>query len=693
MKFKSNIEIQAGVEAGGNTGSNGQVLSSTGSGVAWINQSAVTSASDFVFFNVKNETGSTILKGKGVMAVGTNGNSGQILVDEMVADGTVEPKYFLGVLEESISNGGTARVISFGQLSQFNTNGQNGETWADGQILWCDPDSPGDFTITEPDGPNVKIAAAFIINSSTNGKIQVRVQANEGVHDMHDTKITSQVDGDLLVWDNTTGVWINDSTLNVDYTNNKVGIGTTSPSFDFTIESTSKISNIGIGALSGNGFTPYEIGHGFGGGNISSKISFETDNPPTNFYGDAIIFSITPYTLAPTGTDSTSEVMRITNDGKLGIGTTSPDEELEVNGNIKLSETAATTDTDKFVVLDSGVLKYRTGTQLLSDIGAGSGTVTSVGGTGTVSGLTLTGTVTTSGNLTLGGTLTLTSGQITTGLGFTPYNATNPAGYTTNTGTVTGTGTTNYISKWTSATAQGNSQIFDNGTNIGIGTTSPNFRYETVDTSQDQYHVGTGALTGGGSLLSYNIGHGYGSGNVTSKIGFVGDPLAPAYYIADAITFSVTPAVSTPSTNDSSVEAMRITSDGDVGIGTTSPDELLHVEGNIKVTDALLSNQSNTDVDTGTETVATAPFSGNYTAVFFDYVIKNGTNVRAGTVMACHDGSSNVEYNEVSTNDLGDTSDVTLYVDLVFNSGFYDIRLRATTTSDNWSIKSLVRAI
>lgn len=35
----------------------------------------------------------------------------------------------------------------------------------------------------------------------------------------------------------------------------------------------------------------------------------------------------------------------------------------------------------------------------------GSGTVTSVGGTGTVNGITLTGTVTSTGNLTLGGTL------------------------------------------------------------------------------------------------------------------------------------------------------------------------------------------------------------------------------------------------------------------------------------------------
>ena len=76
------------------------------------------------------------------------------------------------------------------------------------------------------------------------------------------------------------------------------------------------------------------------------------------------------------------------------------------------------------------------------------GTVTSVGGTGTVSGLTLSGTVTTTGNLTLGGTLSLTSLNVTTALGFTPYNATNPAGYIsanqtiTLSGDVTGSGTT-----------------------------------------------------------------------------------------------------------------------------------------------------------------------------------------------------------------------------------------------------------
>ena len=65
----------------------------------------------------------------------------------------------------------------------------------------------------------------------------------------------------------------------------------------------------------------------------------------------------------------------------------------------------------KILVSDSGVIKSRTPAQIRSDIGAGtgSGTVTSVGGTGTVNGLTLTGTVTSSGNLTLGGTLAISN--------------------------------------------------------------------------------------------------------------------------------------------------------------------------------------------------------------------------------------------------------------------------------------------
>jgi hypothetical protein len=134
-------------------------------------------------------------------------------------------------------------------------------------------------------------------------------------------------------------------------------------------------------------------------------------------------------------------------------------------------------------------------------------------------------------------------------------------------------------------------------------------------------------------------------------------------------------------------QKMVINSSGNVGIGTTSPSEKLDVAGNIKIQAALLSNQDNTDVDTGTETVANVAIA-TYTAAFFDFVIKKGTNVRSGTVYACHDGT-NVEFTETSTQDLGNTSDVTLSVDI---SGT-NMRLRATSLSESWSVKSLIRAI
>jgi hypothetical protein len=45
---------------------------------------------------------------------------------------------------------------------------------------------------------------------------------------------------------------------------------------------------------------------------------------------------------------------------------------------------------------------------------------------------------------------------------------------------VSGSGTTNYVSKFTAAGAIGNSQIFDDGTNVGIGTASPTAKLQII---------------------------------------------------------------------------------------------------------------------------------------------------------------------------------------------------------------------
>jgi len=164
--------------------------------------------SDFVFINVKNETGSTIPLGTGLMAVGTDGNSGHILVAPMVADGSVEPKYYIGVLEEELLNGELGRAVTQGEVNQINTN-----AFLDSDILWCDPANPGGFTATEPSAPNLKISTAIVLNASTNGKIFVRVQGNEGLHELHDVGISSQTDKQVLAWNNTAGYWQNQDNL------------------------------------------------------------------------------------------------------------------------------------------------------------------------------------------------------------------------------------------------------------------------------------------------------------------------------------------------------------------------------------------------------------------------------------------------------------------------------------------------
>jgi hypothetical protein len=64
----------------------------------------------------------------------------------------------------------------------------------------------------------------------------------------------------------------------------------------------------------------------------------------------------------------------------LGTGTADNGHKLEITGSLYVNTIAnATVDTDRFIVSDGGVIKYRTGTELRVDIGAGIGTVTSVG--------------------------------------------------------------------------------------------------------------------------------------------------------------------------------------------------------------------------------------------------------------------------------------------------------------------------
>ncbi|MFN8244619.1 MAG: hypothetical protein U0X40_11250 [Ferruginibacter sp.] len=57
-------------------------------------------------------------------------------------------------------------------------------------------------------------------------------------------------------------------------------------------------------------------------------------------------------------------------------------------------------------------------------------------------------------------------------------------------GVVAGSGTTNFVPKWTpNGTTLGNSLIFDNGTNVGVGTSTPSYRLDVLHGGSTGMHV------------------------------------------------------------------------------------------------------------------------------------------------------------------------------------------------------------
>jgi len=129
-------------------------------------------------------------------------------------------------------------------------------------------------------------------------------------------------------------------------------------------------------------------------------------------------------------------------------------------------------------------------------------------------------------------------------------------------------GTTNRIIKFTSATAGGNSQLFDNGTNVGLGTTSPEEKLDVR--SSNTGHVAKFANTNiaGTSSLAF-------SDNTNTNQMFVGyantgysNPLlnGKGYVLANRLVFST-----------QNVNRLEITETGNIGIGNTTPTYLLDI--------------------------------------------------------------------------------------------------------------------
>lgn len=131
-------------------------------------------------------------------------------------------------------------------------------------------------------------------------------------------------------------------------------------------------------------------------------------------------------------------------------------------------------------------------------------------------------------------------------------------------GGIGGSGTTNYISKWTASGVLGNSLIFDNGTNVGIGNTNTTYTFDVTGTGRFTSSLGTTGINLGNMTALGTLNNGYLYLPYTGGIGFRSSDgsAARASILAD----------------DSS-NLLLNSSGGYVGINNSTPLTQLHIIG------------------------------------------------------------------------------------------------------------------
>jgi hypothetical protein len=160
------------------------------------------------YYYIKNQSGATIENGRVVKVAGTIGASGRILGEYMIADGTEEPSFTLGVATEDIVNGEDGYVTSFGLVRGIDTTGSDySETWNDGDVLWVSPTVSGGLTNVEPLSPNLHIEMAIVIHADANGSIFVRPHLYPYSYDLQDMGWSAGTEShlDVIQWDGAAG--------------------------------------------------------------------------------------------------------------------------------------------------------------------------------------------------------------------------------------------------------------------------------------------------------------------------------------------------------------------------------------------------------------------------------------------------------------------------------------------------------
>ena len=542
MKFKKPIEVQAGISDGDPTnplGLSGYLLSSDGSNVNWVSPGGLSAeTAEAIVQPIKADE--ALVKGDPVYIVGyNNGQNVNIVAKADSSDPTKMP--VVGLVDADYANQAFGTMTAFGSFNgSFDTTGGT-EGWSVGDIIFVKP--LGGLTNIKPGGTDLiqNVAIVSRVNQNT-GELEVIALGRTN-------DVPNLPTGRLFV-----GTAANTSLASdvvyVDDALDRVGIGTTSPG--------SKLEVAGeIDSVGGDGYLVEGIPWARGNSGLLELGDWDGVGYDTSIFG------------------ANGNLAIRTQGGNVGIGTTNPGVyrlavagPTNIGGNVEVSDglggdvvLSLTANTGSFQIGDIDGLgdeAYIEGDSSNIKIFTGGGErvrVNSSGnvGMGTTSLTTISAAVTT---LSLGGTNTSVSG----GIAFQANGVVKAYNYVSNNylfnQTVTGVGQVFY------GASSERMRIHNTTGNIGVNTVSPFAKLHVASGSTSDAPT-AGTATGGLFVSNINKTYGINMGVSGSGWSFIQNQRSDGN--TTLYNLNLQPL------------------GGNVGIGTTTPQSKLQVNGGVQL--------------------------------------------------------------------------------------------------------------
>lgn len=120
----------------------------------------------------------------------------------------------IGIVCETIATNQEGFILTVGQLEGINTTGSlQGETWADGDVIYLSPTIAGALTNVKPTGATGHIVVIGYVEyaHAINGKLYIKIMNGWELDELHNVNISSPSNNQILAYTSSTSLWENKS--------------------------------------------------------------------------------------------------------------------------------------------------------------------------------------------------------------------------------------------------------------------------------------------------------------------------------------------------------------------------------------------------------------------------------------------------------------------------------------------------